>query len=209
MTEGWTRILRPRGKEEFMPIYSLADNIKRRSAWSIFIGALTALLGFFLIAYPMATATITIMLLGWVLIFVAIAQNVFALHSHTVGRFFAKVLLAILYGLAGVVLAFFPGVGVAGLTMMLGTLLLVYAGVESATAFKVRPVEGWGWFLVNAIVTFLVAMLILAKWPSNSLWAIGTLVGASVLMGGISRIMIAAGIRSGISRMERLTPRTV
>ena len=192
-----------------MPIYSLADNIKRRSAWSIFIGALTALLGFFLIAYPMATATITIMLLGWVLIFVAIAQNVFALHSHTVGRFFAKVLLAILYGLAGVVLAFFPGVGVAGLTMMLGTLLLVYAGVESATAFKVRPVEGWGWFLFNAIVTFLVAMLILAKWPSSSLWAIGTLVGASVLMGGISRIMIASGIRSGISRMEHLTPRTV
>ena len=191
-----------------MPIYSLADNIKRRSAWSIFIGALTALLGFFLIAYPMATATITTMLLGWVLIFVAIAQNVFALHSHTVGKFFAKALLAILYGLAGVVLAFFPGVGVAGLTMMLGTLLLVYAGAETATAFKVRPVEGWGWFLFNAIVAFLVAMLILAKWPSSSLWAIGTLVGASVMMGGISRIMIASGIRSGISRMERLTPRT-
>jgi uncharacterized membrane protein HdeD (DUF308 family) len=169
------------------------------------MGVLTALLGFFLIGYPMATAAITTQLLGWVLIFVAIAQNVFALHSHTVGRFFAKVLLAILYGLAGVVLAFFPGVGVAGLTMMLGTLLLVYAGVEAATAFKARPVEGWGWFLFNAIVTFLVAMLILAKWPSNSLWAIGTLVGASVMMGGISRIMIASGVLSGISEMERLT----
>ena len=104
------------------------------------MGVLTALLGFFLIAYPMATAMITTLLLGWVLIFVAIAQIVFALHSQTVGRFFAKVLLAILYGLAGVVLAFFPGVGVAGLTMMLGTLLLVYAGVEAATAFEVRPV---------------------------------------------------------------------
>jgi len=187
-----------------MALYSLADDIKGRSAWSIFMGVLTALLGFFLIAYPMATATITTMLLGWVLIFVAIAQNVFALHSHTVGKFFAKALLAILYGLAGVVLAFFPGVGVAGLTMMLGTLLLVYAGAETATAFKVRPVEGWGWFLFNAIVAFLVAMLILAKWPSSSLWAIGTLVGASVMMGGISRIMIASGIRSGVGRIERL-----
>jgi uncharacterized membrane protein HdeD (DUF308 family) len=191
-----------------MALYSLADDTKGRSAWSIFMGVLTALMGFFLIAYPLATATITTMLLGWVLIFVAIAQNVFALHSHTIGRFFAKALLAILYGLAGVVLAFFPGVAVAGLTMMLGTLFLVYAGVEAATAFKVRPVEGWGWFLFNAIVTFLVAMLILAKWPSNSLWAIGTLVGASVMMAGISRIMIASRIRSGISRMERLILRT-
>jgi len=168
------------------------------------MGVLTALLGFFLIGYPMATAAITTQLLGWVLIFVAIAQIVFALHSHTVGRFFAKVLLAILYGLAGIGLAFFPGVGVASLTMMLGTLLLVYAGVEAATAFEVRPVEGWGWFLFDAIVTFLVAMLILAKWPSSSLWAIGTLVGASVMMGGISRIMIASGIRSGVGRIERL-----
>ena len=187
-----------------MPLYSLADDIKGRSAWSIFMGVLTALLGFFLIAYPMATAMITTLLLGWVLIIVAIAQIVFALHSQTVGRFFAKVLPAILYGLAGVVLAFFPGVGVAGLTMMLGTLLLVYAGVEAATAFDVRPIEGWGWFLFDAIVTFLVAMLILAKWPSSSLWAIGTLVGASVMMGGISRIMIASGIRSGVGRIERL-----
>ena len=187
-----------------MPTESLASDIKSRSAWSILTGVLTALLGLFLIAYPMATAMITTLLLGWILIFVAIAQIVFALHSQTVGRFFAKVLLAILYGLAGVGLVFFPGVGVASLTMMLGTLLLVYAGVEAATAFDVRPIEGWGWFLFDAIVTFLVAMLILAKWPSSSLWAIGTLVGASVMMGGISRIMIASGIRSGVGRIERL-----
>jgi len=29
-----------------------------------------------------------------------------------------------------------------------------------------------------------------------------------VLMGGISRIMIASRIRSGVSRMEHLTPKT-
>src|SRR5215472_5481921 len=159
------------------------------------MGVRTALLGFFLIAYPLATATITTLLLGWVLIFVALAQIVFALHSHTIGRFFSKVLLAAFYGVLGIVLAFFPVIGVPPLTMMVGTLLLVYAGVEAAMAFEVRPADGWGWFLFDGIVTFLVAMLILAKWPSSSIWAIGTLVGASVLMGGISRIMIASGIR--------------
>ena len=187
---------------------SIADDIRRRAGWSMLMGVLTALLGLFLIAYPLATATVTTVLLGWVLIFAAITQIVFALHSQTIGRFFAKVLLAVLYGLAGIGLAFFPVVGVSALTMMLGTLLLVYAGVEAATAFEVRPVEGWGWFLFDAVVTFLVAMLILAKWPSSSMWAIGTLVGASVMMGGISRIMIASRIRSGVGRIEGLTPRT-
>jgi uncharacterized membrane protein HdeD (DUF308 family) len=49
------------------------------------------------------------------------------------------------------------------------------------------------------------AILILARWPSSSVWAIGTLVGVAVLMGGISRIMIASRIRSAILGVEQPT----
>ena len=108
----------------------------------MFMGVLTALLGVFLIAYPLATATIATLLFGWVLIFVGIAQFVFALHSQTIGRFFLKVLLGVLYAIAGVVLVFFPIAGVAVLTVVLGSLLLVYGGVVAAVAFQLRPVEG-------------------------------------------------------------------
>jgi len=83
------------------------------------MGILTALLGVFLITYPMATATIATVLLGWILIFVAIAQFVFALHSQTIGRFFLKVLFGVVYGIAGIALAFFPFSGVAALTVFL------------------------------------------------------------------------------------------
>lgn len=57
--------------------------------------------------------------------------------------------------------------------------------------------------LFDAAASFLIGMLILVQWPSSSVWATGTLVGASVLLGGISRIMIAAKIRSGASGVER------
>jgi uncharacterized membrane protein HdeD (DUF308 family) len=185
-----------------MPAQSLTDDIKKRSAWSIFMGILTALLGVFLIAYPLATATITTVLLGWVLIFVAIAQIFFALHSQSVGKFFLKIFLGVLYGIAGVALAFFPLTGVAALTVILGSILLVYGIAAAVAAFQMRPADGWGWFLFDGIATFLVGILILAKWPSSSLWAIGTLVGVAVLMGGISRIMIAAKIRKGAGIVE-------
>jgi uncharacterized membrane protein HdeD (DUF308 family) len=180
----------------------LTDDVKKRSGWSILMGILTAVLGLFLIAYPWVTATITTLLLGWVLIFVGIAQFVFALHSHTIGKFFLKVLLGVLYLVAGIVLAFFPIAGVAALAVFLGTLLLMYGGVATATAFQVRPVEGWGWFLFDGVASILLGILILARWPSSSFWAIGTLVGTAVLMGGISRTMIAAKIRSAISSVE-------
>src|SRR5271169_1535562 len=186
-----------------MPIQSLTTDIKKRSAWSIAMGVITAILGVFLIVYPFATATITTVLLGWALIFVGIAQFVFALHSQTVGNFFLKVLLGGLYLIAGIALAFFPIEGVIALTGLLGTLLLVQAGVLTVTAFQLKPLDGWGWFLADAIASLLLGILIFAKWPSSSLWAIGTLVGVSVLIGGISRIMIAAKIRSGAGQVER------
>jgi uncharacterized membrane protein HdeD (DUF308 family) len=190
-----------------MSAQSLTDEVKKRSAWSIFMGVVTAALGVFLIVYPLATATITTLLLGWVLIFVAIAQIVFALHSQTVGNFFLKVLLGVIYGIAGVALAFFPFEGVEALTGFLATLLLVQAGLLTVTAFRVKPLDGWGWFLFDAAASFIMGILILVKWPSSSVWAIGTLVGVAVLVGGISRIVIASKIRSGASSIDRAVQR--
>jgi uncharacterized membrane protein HdeD (DUF308 family) len=186
-----------------MSTQSLTEEIKKRSAWSIFMGVVTAALGVFLIVYPLATATITTVLLGWALIFVAIAQFVFALHSQTVGNFFLKVFLSVLYGICGIALAFFPIAGVAALTGVLGTLLLIQAGLQTAAAFQLRPLDGWGWFLADAAASLLLGILILAQWPSSSVWAIGTLVGVSVFLGGISRIMIATKIRSGTADVQR------
>ena len=93
--------------------------------------------------YPLVTATITTVLLGWVLIFVGIALFVFALHSQTIGNFFLKILLSLLYGISGIALAFFPVAGVVALTLMLGTLLLIQAGLLTAIALQLEPVEGW------------------------------------------------------------------
>jgi uncharacterized membrane protein HdeD (DUF308 family) len=180
-----------------MPTQNINDDIRKRATWSILMGVLTAVLGVFLIAYPLATATITTFLFGWVLIVVGIAQFVFALHSQTAGKFFLKVLLGILYLIAGVLVAFSPLAGVAALTILLGIFLLAYGGVAMVTAFQMRPVQGWGWFLFDAIVSLLVGVLILARWPGSSVWAIGTLIGCAVLIGGVSRIMIAARIRRG------------
>jgi len=186
-----------------MSVQNLTEEVKKRSAWSIFMGIVTTALGCFLIVYPLATAAITTVLLGWALIFVGLAQFVFALYSQTIGNFVLKVLLSLLYGICGIALAFFPIAGVAALTGVLGTLLLIQAGLLTATALQLRPVDGWVWFLFDAATNLLLGILILARWPSSSIWAIGTLVGVSVVMSGISRIMIATRIRSGAANVER------
>jgi len=189
-----------------MSAQSFIEETKRHAAWSILMGVLTSALGVFLIAYPLVTAKMTTVLLGWVLIFVGIGEFVFALQSRKPGGFFPKLLAAALFAVTGAALAFAPVAGVQALTGLLGTLLLVQAGLAAVTAFQIRPFSGWQWYLVGAGTSFALGLLILMKWPSSSVWAIGTLVGAAVLVGGVVRIVIAAKIQSEAISLEHLPP---
>jgi len=178
------------------------SEVRTRSGWAIFMGIVTAALGVFLVLYPLITATLTTVLLAWALILVGLFQLIFALHSQKVGQFFWRVLSSLLYGVCGIMLALHPLAGVEALTVTLGALLLIQSVLQIVTAFRLRPLGGWGWFLFDAAVALLLGVLILAKWPSSSVWAIGTLVGISVFVSGIARIMVAAKIRRGATRIN-------
>jgi uncharacterized membrane protein HdeD (DUF308 family) len=186
-----------------MATESLAGEVKRHSTWTIIMGIVIVLLGIVLVAHPFAAALTMTVMLGWALALVGVAQFVFALHSSSAGKFFLKALSAVLFIIAGLMLAFFPATGLATLTAMLGAFLLIEAGVLIVTAFHMRPIKGWGWFLFDGLASLALGIMILARWPSSSVWAIGTLIGFAVLMSGFSRIMLASRIRSGASAAEQ------
>ena len=177
--------------------------VKSRSGWAIFMGVVTAALGVFLILYPFITATLTTIVLGWTLIFAGVAQFIFALKSQSVGQFSWKILSGLLDGAVGIMLVSMPLRGVAAITGLLGGLFIAQGVFQMIAAFKVRPVEGWGWVLFAGIWSLLFGVLILAQWPSSSVWAIGTLVGASVFVNGVSRIMVVGTVRGVATRVDQ------
>ena len=173
---------------------TLSKEIARRARWSVFMGVLTTAIGVVMITYPLATATASTVFLGSALITAAVAQFVFAFTSQTAGTFILKVLLAVLYAIAGIALAFFPLAGVVTLTPLLGAMLVFEAVVETVIAFALPAVMGRGWFLLSALASLAVGLLILVHWPSSSAWAIGTLVGAAVLINGATRVAVSASV---------------
>ena len=58
-----------------------------------------------------------------------------------------------------------------------------------------RSMRGSGWILVDGIVTLLLGGLIYIHWPSSSMWAIGTLVGVSMIISGVTRVMLSLTVR--------------
>ncbi|HYK80344.1 MAG TPA: DUF308 domain-containing protein, partial [Micropepsaceae bacterium] len=61
--------------------------------------------------------------------------------------------------------------------------------------FKVRSVEGSSWLLLDGIITLFLGGMIYGQWPSSSAWAIGTLVGVSMIISGVTRVMLSLAVR--------------
>ena len=61
--------------------------------------------------------------------------------------------------------------------------------------FRMRSFRGSIWLLIDGIITLLLGLLIYLHWPSSSAWAIGTLVGVSMIMSGITRVMLSLAVR--------------
>jgi len=182
-----------------------AGNVKSSAGWGIVLGILTVLLGVLLLAYPLFAATVTTIVIGWTLIVVAIFEVVQTFRGESIGNFFARLLLGLVFGYAGVQLLLHPLWGVSVLTVLLGTILLFEAGATAVWAFQVKPVSGW--LLVDAAITAILGLLILAHWPASSLWAIGTLVGVAILMRGITRIALSTRLRRVAKGAEEIHTR--
>jgi len=178
-----------------MDTKSLSHEVSRRAGWSTLMGVLTAAIGAVMIAYPLATAAASTVFVGSALIIAAAAQLVFAFSSPTAGKFIVALLLGALYGVAGVSLVAFPGIGIVTLTAVLGVMLMAEAVLEVVMGFSLPAAAGRGGFLLNALFSLLLGVMILVRWPSSSIWAIGTLVGVAVLFNGITRAVISGKIR--------------
>jgi len=181
---------------------TLFADAAKRARWSLFMGVLTAAIGVVMIIHPIVTAAVSTVFLGWALIMAAAAQFVFAFTSHTAGNFFLKLLLGVLYGVAGIALAFFPLAGVVTLTAVLGWMLVVEAVLETVIAFALPAVVGRGWLLLSSLASLVLGLLILFHWPGSSAWAIGTLVGTAVFINGITRIAISSAVSGALRPVQ-------
>ena len=88
-----------------------------------------------------------------------------------------------------------PALAVASLTLVLASLFLIEGILNIVLFFKMRSVGGSSWVLIDGIITLLLGLMIYMQWPSSSAWAIGTLVGVSMIISGATRVMLSLAVR--------------
>lgn len=174
---------------------------KKSLTWSIVLSVLMILAGFLAIIIPPVAGIAVTIFVGWLLIFSGMAHLVFAWHTRGAGAILWEVLLGILYIAAGVYLLWNPVLGLTSLTLALAIYLIAEAVLEFILAVRLRPMPGSGWLFLDGIITLVLAIMIWRMWPSSALWAIGILVGISMLFSGVSRLMLSIAARHMINKV--------
>ena len=173
---------------------------KKFTGWYIFAAVLFIVAGLFAIIEP-ATAVVGItLLLGWLLIFGGVAHFIATLKGGSARRVLFQILSAIAFVLGGLYILMHPQLAINTLTALLAVVIFAAGIFDIITYFRLQREHPSGWMLLNGIVALLLGGLILAQWPSSAAWAIGTLVGAYLLVTGITRLIFGVAGRRLIKR---------
>jgi uncharacterized membrane protein HdeD (DUF308 family) len=174
---------------------SLTAFANRSTGWSIALSVLLIVVGFLAIVHPGISGLGMTIFIGWLLIIGGFFHLIFGWRVHTAGRVIWQILIGLLYLFAGFYLIRHPARGLVTLTLILAFYLFFEGIFQIILAFQLRPNPGWGWMIFNGIVTLILCFMIWRTWPSSSVWAIGTLVGISMLFSGFSRLMLSMAAR--------------
>jgi uncharacterized membrane protein HdeD (DUF308 family) len=160
-------------------------------AWPIVL----ILIGILALALPAVTSFAVARILAWVLFIDGIIQLFYSFKSQGIGRFLWKLLVAVLYIVGGLYLLANPLVKVAVLTLVLALFFIIEGIIDLFTYLSGAMGEGSHWLLIHSLITILLGAMIWWRWPLSSLWAVGILAGVSILMNGITRLMLALALR--------------
>jgi len=176
------------------------------SGGSIVWAILLIVFGFLAIALPLGTSLGVVLVVAWLIILSGGFQFIHAFQSQGAGSIAWKLLVAVVYLIAGIYFLTHPLLGLASFTLALAFFFVAEGVVDLIAYFQNRSSEGSGWILFDGIVTLILGILVWRHWPSTSGWVIGTLVGISLLMTGTTRLMLSLAARRlrGISEKGRI-----
>jgi len=164
--------------------------LNQRKNMGLGMGIVAIVLGVAGILLPSISTFVVETWLALILVSVGISNTFYAIKHRPEGYTW-QIILGLLYVATSIALFVYPLSSVLTLTLLLGSFLLTEGVFELVLAFKLRPSKNWGWALSNGIVTLILGLLVWFEWPQDAPWAIGTLVGISVLSTGISRVMLS------------------
>jgi len=168
---------------------------RKITGWYIAAAVLFIVLGMLAIIEPALAGLAVSRLVGWLLVFGGVTHLIGAFKGGGARQVVFQVLVGLAYLIGGFYCLMHPLLAIGTLTLLLAAVILAGGALEIISYFRLKDEDASGWMLVNGIITLFLGAMIWFHWPSSSVWAIGILVGVTLLMTGMARLMFGLAAR--------------
>lgn len=151
------------------------------------------------LALPFVSATLLTILLGSAAVVAGLSQLLRLTGAADLRAKIFRGLSGALYVVGGLWCLAYPIESTISLTLFLG-FLLVAEGVMELSSAASGPIPARSLVLLDGIVTVVLGGMLVAEWPSDSIWAIGTLFAIALGFSAVNLLTApAAAAQSGAS----------
>lgn len=147
------------------------------------------------IVLPFVSATVLTIAFGGVAMAAGVAQLLRITGAADAQARLFRLLSGLLYLGGGIWILLDPLNSEVSLTLLVG-VLLAFEGVMELAAAAAGQGPARGLVLLDGIVTAILGGLLIAEWPSDSLWAVGTLFGIALAVSGVNLLTAPAAAES-------------
>lgn len=172
------------------------EALRKSWLWLFAMGVAMVVLGTVGISWA-CLATITVAatwLFGFLLLAGGITEIIHSFWAGRWGGMLLHLLVGVLYTVVGFMIIDQPEESAIDLTLVIA-LFLIVGGIFRIIFSLSERFAGWGWVLLNGVVSLLLGMLIYKQWPASGLWVIGLFIGIELIFNGWAWVMLALGLR--------------
>jgi len=188
MTNASDILRNPQAGSEMAPL-------RAKWGWIVALGVVYLLAGLVALGSVVMATVASVLVVGVMMIIAGVAEVISAFQIKSWGKFLLWVLLGVLYIVGGFVAFENPLLAAALLTLILGASLVASGIMRIILAFSMKRETPWIWVALSGVITVLLGLLILARWPVSSLYILGLFLGIDLIMAGAGWIGIGFGLR--------------
>jgi uncharacterized membrane protein HdeD (DUF308 family) len=175
--------------------HPLFGQLSRHWKWLLAVGILSVILGTVGLGMTWMLTLASVVYFGVLLIVIGVAQLLQTFKAAGWKSTFLQILIGLLYLAAGIMVVSRPLLASLTLTWALGFALIVVGVMRIVVGVQHRGTSGWAGGVVGGIITLLLGLLILARWPSDALWVIGLFLAIELIVNGYAQILVALAAR--------------
>jgi len=169
--------------------------LKAKWGWIVAFGVISLIAGVIALGSVVMATESAVFIVGIMMLMAGVAEIVAAFNAKDWGHRILWLLLGALYVFAGFVCIQNPFQAATLLTLMLGIALIVVGLLRIFLATRMKQGTPWGWVVVSGIISFLLGLMIVAKWPISSAYVLGIFLGVDLIFMGTGWITIGLALK--------------